>query len=124
MSEKEEKVMFISTHAGENPEKAAIPFVMGSAALAMDVKALVVLQEEGVYLAQKGYAEHMTKPGGFEPLSKLIADFLELGGELKVCVPCIKARNITEADLIDKAVTTAAGQLITDALEADAVFTY
>jgi uncharacterized protein len=124
MEEKEEMVMFVCTHAGENPEKAAIPFVMGSAALAMDVKALVVLQEEGVYLAQKGYAEHMTKPGGFEPLPKLITDFLELGGELKVCVPCIKARNITESDLIDKARTTAAGQLITDSLKANAVFTY
>ena len=97
---------------------------MASAALAMEVKALVVLQEDGVYLAQKGYAEHITKPGGFEPLSKLIADFLELGGELKVCVPCIKARNISEADLIDKAQTTAAGQLITDSLKADSVFTY
>jgi uncharacterized protein len=124
MAEKEEMVMFICTHAAENPEKAAIPFVMGSAALAMEVKALIVLQEEGVYLAQKGYAEHMTKPGGFEPLSKLMADFLELGGELKVCVPCIKARNISEADLIGKAHTTAAGQLITDALRANAVFTY
>jgi predicted peroxiredoxin len=124
MSEKEEMVMFICTHGGDNPEKAAIPFVMGCAALAMDVKAMVVLQEEGVHLAQKGYAEHMTKPGGFEPLPKLIADFLELGGELKVCVPCIKARNITEADLIDKAETTAAGQLIASAIKANAVLTY
>jgi uncharacterized protein len=124
MAEKEEMVMFICTHAAENPEKAAIPFVMASAALAMDVKALIVLQEDGVYLAQKGYAEHVTKPGGFEPLSKLMTDFLELGGELKVCVPCIKARNISEADLIDKAQTTAAGQLITDSLRADSVFTY
>ncbi len=124
MSEKEEKVMFICTHAGDNPEKAAMPFVMGCAALAMDVKALIVLQGEGVYLAQKGYAEHMTKPGGFEPLTKLIADFLELGGELKVCVPCIKVRNIAESDLIEKAETTAAGQLITESLKADAVFNY
>ncbi|MGC1402599.1 MAG: DsrE family protein [Thermodesulfobacteriota bacterium] len=124
MSEKEEKVMFICTHGGDNPEKTALPFVMGSAALAMDIKALVVLQGDGVYLAKKGYAEHLVKPGGFEPLPKLMADFLELGGELKVCVPCIKARNITEADLIDKAETTAAGQLIADSFKANSVFTY
>jgi predicted peroxiredoxin len=124
MAEKEEMVMLICTHAGDNPEKAAIPFVMGSAALAMDIKAIVVLQEEGVHLAQKGYAEHMTKPGGFEPLPKLINDFLELGGELKVCVPCIKARNINETDLIDNSKTTAAGQLITDAMKANVVLTY
>jgi uncharacterized protein len=124
MEQKEEKIMFVCTHSGDNPEKAAMPFVMGSAALAMDVKALVVLQGEGVHLAQKGYAEHMTKPGGFEPLPKLIKDFLDLGGELKVCVPCIKVRNIAEADLIEKAGLTAAGQLITESLKANAVFTY
>jgi predicted peroxiredoxin len=124
MAEKEEKVMLIGTHAGDNPEKAAMLFVMGTAALAMDVKAMIVLQGEGVYLAKKGYVENMLKPGGFEPMTKLVKDFLELGGELRVCVPCIKARSITEADLIDQAETTAAGQLITQSLKADALFTY
>lgn len=124
MAEKEEKVLFIGTHAGDDPEKAAMPFVMACAALAMDVKALVVLQGEGVLLAKKGYCETMAKPGGFEPLTKLIADFLELGGELKVCVPCIRIRNIAESDLIEKTGTTAAGQLITESLKANAVLTY
>jgi predicted peroxiredoxin len=124
MAEKEEKVLIIGTHAADNPEKAAMPFVMANAALAMDVKAMVVLQGDGVYLAKKGYAENLLKPGGFEPLTKLMADFKELGGELKVCVPCIKSRNIEESDLIEGAATTAAGRLITEALKADAVFTY
>jgi uncharacterized protein involved in oxidation of intracellular sulfur len=124
MAEKEEKVMFICTHGGDNPEKAAMSFVMGSAALAMDIKSLVVLQGDGVYLAKKGYSENVLKPGGFESLTKLITDYLELGGELKVCVPCIKARNIAEADLIEKAETTAAGQLIVESLKANSVFTY
>ncbi len=124
MAEKEEKCLFICTHAGDDPEKAAMPFVMACAALAMDVKALVVLQGQGVWLAKKGYCETMAKPGGFESLTKLIADFLELGGELKVCVPCIRIRNIAESDLIEKTGTTAAGQLITESLKANAVFTY
>ena len=124
MAEKEEKVMFICTHAGDNPEKAAMPFVMGNAALAMEVKAMVVLQGDGVYLARKGYIENLLKPGGFDDLTKLMADFIELGGELKVCVPCIKARNIQETDLIEGAQTTAAGRLIAESLKANAIFTY
>ncbi len=124
MAEKEEKVVIIGTHAADNPEKAAMPFVMANAALAMDVKAMVVLQGDGVYLAKKGYAENLLKPGGFESLTKLMADFKGLGGELKVCVPCIKSRNIEESDLIEGAATTAAGRLITESLKADAVFTY
>ncbi len=120
-----EKILYIGTCAGENSEKAAMPFVMGNAALAMDVEAVVCLQGNGVYLAQKGYAERMTKPGGFPPIKKLIADFMSMGGQLLVCVPCIKERNIDEAeDLIEGAKTTAAGALNVEAIEAKAVFVY
>jgi len=122
--EKEEKIICICTHADDDPEKAAMPFVMANAALAMDVKALVALQGNGVYLARMGYVDNLLPPGGFSPLKKLIADFLELGGELKVCVPCIKSRNIQESDLIEGASTTAAGVLITESLAADVVYNY
>ena len=121
---KEERVLYIATCAGDDPEKAAMPFVMANAALAMDVKATVVLQGNGVYLAQKGYVESMLPAGGFPPVTKLLADFLELGGELKVCVPCLKARNIDEADLVAGSQTTAAGALNLAAIEADAVMVY
>ena len=124
MSEKEEKVLFIGTCAGEDPEKASMPFVMANAALSMDVKASIVLQGQGVYLAQKGYVDHVLPGGGFPPIKKLLADFLEHGGQIKVCVPCIKERNIPESDLIEDAKTTAAGAVNVEALEADAVFVY
>jgi uncharacterized protein involved in oxidation of intracellular sulfur len=124
MAEQEEKIVYVCTHAGDDPEKAAMPFVMANAALAMDVKAMIALQGNGVYLAQKGYINNMLPSGGFDPLGKLISDFLELGGELKVCVPCIKSRNIAESDLIEGAETTAAGRLTTEALKANALFCY
>jgi predicted peroxiredoxin len=125
MSTTVEKNLYIATHAGENPEKAAMPFVMANAALAMDVKATVVLQGNGVYLARKGYVDNMLPAGGFPPLAKLIKDFFEQGGKLLVCVPCIKERKINEAtDLIEGAQTTAAGALNIEAMESKAVFTY
>ena len=121
---KEEKILYIGTCAGDNPEKAAMPFVMACAALAMDIKATVVLQGQGVYLAQKGYLDKMLPGGGFPPMNKLMADFLELGGELKVCVPCIKSRNIEESELVAGSKTTAAGALNLEAIEAKAVLVY
>ena len=124
MAEKEERIMYFGTHANDNAEKAAMPFVMANAALAMDVKATVVLQGEAVYIAMKGFVDTMVAPGGFPPLKKLLTDFLELGGDLRVCVPCIKERNIEESDLVEGSKTTAAGQLNVDALKADAVFVY
>ncbi|MBI9083390.1 MAG: DsrE family protein [Desulfobacterales bacterium] len=124
MEEKEEKILYISTNGGEDPEKAAMPFVMANAALAMDVKATVVLQGNAVYVAQKGYAEHMLPGGGFPPVKKLLDDFVELGGKLWVCVPCIEKRHIDETDLVDGAETTAGGKVNIEALESNAVFTY
>jgi predicted peroxiredoxin len=125
MSEQNEKILYIATHAGENPEKAAMPFVMANAALAMDIQATVVLQGNGVYLARKGYTENMLPPGGFPPLTKLVSEFIELGGKLLVCVPCIKERKIDEkTDLIEGAQMTAAGALNVEATESKAVFVY
>jgi predicted peroxiredoxin len=120
----EEKILYIATCAGDNPEKAATPFVMANAALAMDIKATVVLQGNGVYLAQKGYVDTMLPAGGFPSIKELLASFMELGGELKVCVPCLKARNIPESEMVQGAQTTAAGALNIAAIEAKAVLVY
>jgi uncharacterized protein involved in oxidation of intracellular sulfur len=125
MTEKQEKILYIGTNAGENPEKAAMPLVMANAALAMDIEATVCLQGNGVYLAQKGYVEHLPKPGGFPPVKELLDTFIELGGKLLVCVPCIKDRNINEDDeLVEGAQTTAGGAVNLEAMQADTVFVY
>lgn len=125
MPEKEEKILYFCTHAGDDPEKAAMPFVMAIAALAMDIKTTLVLQGNGVYLACKGYVDTMLPPGGFPLLKKLVQDYVELGGKILVCVPCIKARNIAEeTDLIAGVQTTAAGALNVEAIESDAVMIY
>ena len=121
---KEEKILYIGTCAGDDPEKASMPFVMACAAMAMDIKATIALQGNAVYLAQKGYVDKMLPGGGFPPIKELLASFLELGGDLKVCVPCIKERNIDESELVEGFQTTAAGALNVEALEANAVLVY
>ena len=120
----EKKILYIGTRADDDPEKAAMPFVMACAALAMDIKATIALQGNAVYLAQKGYAEKALPCGGFPPMKELLANFMELGGELKICVPCIKSRNIEESELVEGAQTTGAGALNVEAIEADTVMVY
>jgi predicted peroxiredoxin len=51
-------------------------------------------------------------------------NFLEFGGELHVCAPCIKQRNIEESTLPEGSKITAAGQVNIMAIKADAVFVY
>jgi predicted peroxiredoxin len=122
--EKQEKILYMCTCGEDRSEIAHTPFVLGNAALAMDIQATIVLQGDGVHIAVPGYVDDMPPGGGFPPMKKLLADFLELGGHLWVCGPCIKSRNIAEADLIEGSEVTAAGSVNLAAMEADAVFVY
>jgi predicted peroxiredoxin len=120
---KPEKIVIFATHGPEDPERASLPFVCANAALAMDVQATVILQGTGVLLAKKGCYEHVFC-AGFEPLKKMVDTFLELGGKIFVCIPCIQERKITNDMLIEKAEPTKAGRVVQEALEAKAVLNY
>ncbi|NOZ86564.1 MAG: multidrug transporter [Deltaproteobacteria bacterium] len=121
--EKKEKIVIIGTHGGDDPERASLPFVVGNAALAMDVDVVVALQGNGVTLAKKGCYEHIFA-GGLDPLKKLADTFLELGGKIWVCTPCIKERQITKEMLVDNVELMAGGKLVQACIEADAVLNY
>ncbi|MCA1989605.1 MAG: DsrE family protein [Desulfarculus sp.] len=118
-----QKLVIIATHAEENPDKATLPFVMGNTALAMDMDSTVILQSTGVYLAYRGYAEHV-HAAGFPPLTELLATYLEAGGKLMVCSPCLEARKITPEELIEPAVIIAGATLIGEIASATNVVTY
>jgi predicted peroxiredoxin len=118
-----EKIVIFATHGPEDPEKASLPFVMGNAALALDVQATVVLQGTGVLLATNHCYDHVFT-GGFPPLKELVDTFIELGGKILVCGPCIKERKITEDMLVPNAEVSAAGKVVTAALGANAVLNY
>ncbi len=123
MEEKKEKILYISTNGAEDPEKASLPFVLANAALVMEVEAVVVLQGSSVFLAKKGMLEHVPS-SGFAPLKELVDAFLEQGGRLLVCVPCIQERKIDPSDLIDQAMPTAGGTLTEEILSANATLVY
>lgn len=124
MAEKQEKMFYMCTCGKDRSELAHAPFVLANAALAMDIEATIVLQGDGVHLATEGYAESMPPGGGFPPLKELLVTFLELGGTMWVCGPCIESRDIAESDLIDGAEITAAGSVNLEAIAADAVMVF
>lgn len=123
MTEKEEKVFYVVTHAGEDAERASLPFTIANAALVMDMQATIFLHGNGVWLAKKGYAEHV-KAMGFDPLKKLLDDFFALGGKMYVCVPCLQGRDIDKSDLIEGAETTAAAKITQEMLTAQVHLVY
>ena len=123
MANKPDKLVIIATQAEESPDKATLPFVMGNSTLAMDAEATIILQATGVYLAMKGYADHV-HAAGFPPLAELQQLFFEGGGKLMVCSPCLQARKIKPEDLIPEAVIIAGATLVSEVLSATNVVNY
>jgi predicted peroxiredoxin len=119
----EEKIVFISTVGPENQEKATIPFVIATAAQTVDVKVVMILQASAVLLAKKGAAENVHAQGLMQ-LNKLMETFVELGGELLLCSPCVKERAIKEDELVPGSKLIAAGTVVTEILSAKSVVTY
>ncbi len=118
-----EKIVYICTYGPDNPEKATLPFVLANAALTMDVEAFVALQGPAVFLAKAGIVEH-ARAAGLPPLKDLMKSFIENGGKLGVCVPCIRERGIEESDLIEGAYPVAAARLTEEILTAKATLVY
>ena len=122
MAEKE-KIVYIVTHAGEDPERASLPFVLANAAQVMDVEAVVALQGTAVFLATDHCLDHVFA-AGLPPLRTLVDNFLEAGGRLLVCTPCIKERQIDESQLFEGAIPVAAATLTQEILSANATLVY
>ena len=118
-----EKMVYIVTHAGEDPERATFPFMLATAAQAMDVEVVVALQGVSVFLAKKGYLEHVAA-AGLPALKDLVGKYLEAGGKLLICTPCIRERHIEESDLIQGAELIAAARLNQEILSANATLVY
>jgi predicted peroxiredoxin len=118
-----EKVVYIVTHAAEDPERATFPFMLATAAQAMEVEVVVALQGVSVFLAKKGYVEHVMA-AGLPALKDLVNTFLESGGKLLICTPCVRDRNIEESDLIEGAELIAAARLNQEILSANATLVY
>lgn len=99
------------THAKNDTDKATVGFVVANAAVGSDQDTMVFLSTEGVRLAQQGYADDIHEDG-FAPLSELVDNFVEAGGHIYVCAPCVKKRGIDPADLIDGATVVGGAKLV------------
>jgi uncharacterized protein involved in oxidation of intracellular sulfur len=119
-----EKLVFMVTHSPEHPEHVTIPFVMAVAALASDVRAVIGLQADAVEIAVKGRSDSVAAEG-FPPLSTLMSDYMELGGQLLVCSPCLKSRQIDGAtQLVENAEVVAAARFIAEITSATNALVY
>ena len=118
-----EKLLILITHGADEAEQVTMPMVMAVGALASEVDVVVGLQEAGVELAVKGAAERVAA-AGYPTLSKLMADYRELGGQLLACPLGIDGRGIDRDTLVENAEVVAAGRFIVEMDTATHVLVY
>jgi uncharacterized protein len=123
MAENQKKLVLMVTHGPENSELATIPFVMAVTAQASDVDVLMGFQGNGVMLTLKGMADHVAATG-FPPLKDLVKTYIEGGGKMYVCGPCVGSRTIVKDDMVQGATIVGAATFVSECVTATNVLVY
>ena len=123
MSENAKKLFIMVTNGPENPELATIPFVMATAAQASDVEVVMGFQGNGSMLAVKCMSDHVFA-NGFPKLSELIDAYIEAGGKMYVCGPCVGSRQVNEDEFVEGATIVGAATFVSESLSADQALIY
>ena len=100
------------TNTHKNTDKCTVGFVVANAALGSDKDTVAFLSTDGVWAAVKGEAEKINEGEPFAPLQELVDKFVQNGGRILVCAPCMKKRNITEDQLIEGATAVGGATLV------------
>jgi predicted peroxiredoxin len=103
------KFVISLTRAKDDADRATVAFVVANAAVAGDKDVVMFLSLEGVRLSQKGYADHES---GFAPLKELMTNFVNAGGKIYVCTPCLKKRNLDENNLVPGAIMAGGAKVV------------
>lgn len=108
MSEQKNLVVVI-TH-GTDHELSSVGFTIANGGITAGLKVHIFLTSGGVDLARR-HAIDTTQVAPLEPLAALVKDFLQRGGTLWACTPCVKARGYTQDHLIEGTIITGASVL-------------
>ncbi len=115
--------LVVGTHGDEDLEKATMVFACAGASTALGIKTKVFLTMNGVKLAQKGYAEKLEPVVGMAPVKQMMDAFVQSGGRIQVCIPCMEARGIDKKQFIDGVEFVNLMDFAAQAVDADRVFT-
>ncbi len=86
----------------EDPERVTVAFLVAAAAVEQGKQAAMFLTKEAVRLGLEGYGEAVACDG-CPPLSRLVQQYADGGGELLVCPICFTARKLDDSKLVGNA---------------------
>jgi predicted peroxiredoxin len=98
MAETTQELVVLMSH-GADHEMSSVAFTIANGGMTAGLKVSIFLTSAAVDLVRKRSVD-MTHVQPLEPLASLIQDFLNRGGQLWACTPCVKARGYEQDDLI------------------------
>lgn len=120
MPEERQKLVYVLHDGGDKAEKVLTALALANIGVSMESDVSIMLFGEATRLAYKGYGETVHSIERL-PMSKLMRDFIDNGGKVMICAPCIKSRQVTP-DMLIEGVETTTGTVVNDLfLDADKV---
>ena len=116
-------LLVIGTHGDENVEKATMTFACAGASSALGIKTKVFLTGNGVKLAQKGFAEKLKQVEGMASVKQMMDAFVQGGGRIQVCIPCLETRGIDKKQFMDGVEFVNLMDFAAEAVDVDRVIT-
>jgi len=109
MTETTRDLVVLVTH-GIDSELSSAAFTIANGGLTAGLRVSIFLTSSGVDLVRKRALE-TTQVKPLEPLADLVADFLNRGGTLWACTPCVTSRGYQQDDLLEGVEITGASQM-------------
>ena len=117
------RVIVGCSHGEEDPDRVAVSYLVGVAALDQGKDVVMWLTVEGVRLALAGYADGI-RVDKDPPVERLHAQFGEKGGRFYVCPICFNERELDDGGLVENAELKGATPLMEFAGDGAMTFSY
>lgn len=117
------KILYVQSSGLDTPERLYAPFMLATAAAAMNIDAAIYFLIKGVTVVKKGEAEKV-KIGDFPNLKEVMEQATSAGVKLYVCEQSTQLLGISRGDFIPEAKIVGAATLNDLALDAGAVLNF
>lgn len=106
MTEMHQKLVVLVTKGIES-ELSSVAFTIANGGITAGLEVSIFLTSTGIDLVRKR-GQAMTQVAPLDPLARLIEDFMQRGGAVWACTPCVASRGYRQEDLLDGVVITGA----------------
>ena len=100
----DDKKLVVIVTRGCDDERASVAWSIANGGIASGYNITMFLVSAGADWARKGAADHARMNPLDPPVSEMMQNVIESGGQIMVCPPCAKVRGYEKENLIDGAV--------------------